>query len=209
MLEKYHRHSNGLIEQIKRQRFEYGVSYSEKYNEYGEKGKRMSHLRLGHLIGALGFVPRSIIDIGYGNGDFLEACTSLIPHCYGFDVSDYPPPQGAKRVKDPFSVETTVAVMYDSLEHFDDIYTIRNLKSDYLVVTVPNCHYPSDAWFEAWKHRKPDEHIWHFSSESLSNFLSEIGYQVLQITNVEDAIRKSNESQPNTITAVCKLSREK
>jgi ubiquinone/menaquinone biosynthesis C-methylase UbiE len=81
----------------------------------------MSYLRLGHLIGTLGFVPKSILDIGYGNGDFLVACKNIIPKCYGSDISEYPIPNGCKFIEDPSSKIVDVATFYDSLEHFPNL----------------------------------------------------------------------------------------
>ena len=67
MIDNYRKHENGVIEQIIKEPFDYNFDYSNNYNKLGEIGTRMAYLRLGHLIGSLGFVPKSIMDIGYGN----------------------------------------------------------------------------------------------------------------------------------------------
>ena len=72
MLENYELTKFGIIKQISKINFDYGFDYSSKYNNYGEKGTQLAHLRLGTLIGAIGKIPNSIMDIGYGNGDFLK-----------------------------------------------------------------------------------------------------------------------------------------
>lgn len=202
MLENYKQHENGVIEQVNRKPFNYGYDYSANYNGLGELGVRMGYLRLGHIIGSLGFIPDSIMDIGYGNGDFLKVCTTSIRKCYGSDVSSYPVPEHVERVEDRYSVEVEVATMYDVLEHHEDIYEIQNLKAKYLVISVPFCHNFDDQWFEEWKHRKPDEHIWHFNEQSLKNFMTEIGYTCINMTNVEDTIRKNGKDYANILTGV-------
>jgi hypothetical protein len=204
MLENYRKHKNGLIEQIEKKPFDYNFNYSDNYNRLGEIGTRMAYLRLGHLIGSLGFVPESVMDIGYGNGDFLKACQNIIPKCYASDVSPYPAPEGCEFVEDPYSIKVEVATFYDVLEHYNDIYDIKNVQANYFVVSLPNCHNFNDEWFENWKHRKPDEHLWHFNEASLIEFMNEIGYDVMNITNLEDTIRKNGLDYSNILTGVFK-----
>jgi primosomal protein N'' len=88
------------------------------------------------------------------------------------------------------------------LEHFDNIYEIKNLKTKYVLISVPECHHPSDKWFEEWKHRRPDEHLWHFDKNALQNFFAEIGYEMVAISNIEDAIRKPVTSLSNILTCL-------
>lgn len=204
MLENYKKHKNGVIEQILKEQFNYNFTYSNNYNKLGEIGVRMAYLRLGHLIGSLGFIPNSIIDIGYGNGDFLKACQNIIPKCYANDVSEYPYPDGCEFISDPNSINVDVATFYDVLEHYHNIYDIKNIKAEYLVVSMPDCHYFSDEWFENWKHRKPNEHLFHFNKTSLVNFMDEIGYTLINISNIEDTIRKNNLNYSNILTGVFK-----
>jgi len=47
-------------------------------------------------------------------------------------------------------------------------------------------------------------YLWHFNAESLVNFMSEVGYDVINITNVEDIIRKNNLDYSNILTGVFK-----
>jgi hypothetical protein len=206
MLKNYELLNNGVIKQIKKI-FEvnYNIEYIENsYNQYGELGMRMGHLRLGYLIGCIGFIPNSILDIGYGNGDFLRVCTNLIDDCYGNDISGYKVPENVTFISDPYENKYDVVSLFDVIEHFDNIYDLKNLKTDYLYVSTPNCHYESDEWFEKWKHRRPDEHLWHFNRESLINFMLEIGYQCLTTSNIEDTIRKSNDNFGNILTGIFK-----
>lgn len=204
-MENYKKHKNGVIEQIEKNKFIYDQQYIDSsYNTYGELGNRMAYLRLGHLIGTLGFIPDSIMDIGYGNGDFLKSCQNIIPKCYGSDISGYPVPQGCEFIEDRYSIKVDVATFYDVLEHYDNIYEIKNIQSNYIIISLPNCHNFSDKWFMDWKHRKPDEHLWHFNTSSLINFMSEIGYEVINVTNLEDTIRKNNLEYSNILTGVFK-----
>lgn len=204
MIPNYKKHSNGVIEQIEKNPITYDYEYADNYNTYGELGPRMAYLRLGHVIGSLGFIPNSILDMGYGNGDFLKACSNIIPNCYGTDISSYPIPEGTTFVESAFSQQVDIITMYDVLEHFEDITFVKNLPCDYVCISLPWCHYESDEWFANWKHRKPNEHLFHFNKESLITFLQEQGYECINTTSLEDIIRKSNQKLPNILTGIFK-----
>jgi hypothetical protein len=53
---------------------------------------------LGYIIGSIGHIPESILDIGYGNGGFLKVC-SLIPNRGGVDITDYKLSKDIKQYK--------------------------------------------------------------------------------------------------------------
>jgi len=214
MLPNYQKLSNGLIKQLE---IKNAIEYNPEYvlNRYSSDsfianglGIKMSYLRLGYLLGVLGFTPNSILDYGYGNGDFLKACQNFIGDVNGHDISNYPVPDGASFIIDPYARAFDVVCFFDVLEHFQNPYEIKGLKTNYIYISVPNCHYFSDDWFDTWKHRRPDEHLWHFNVESLVNFFSEIGYECIGLSNIEDTIRKDKNAQEgkysNILTGVFK-----
>ena len=124
MLANYVKLSNGVIKQVDRKKYNYDFDYSNNYNKLGELGVRMAYLRLGHIIGSLGFIPNSIMDVGYGNGDFIKVCTNIIKNCYGSDVSPYPVPDGVQFISDRYSIDVDVVTFFDVLEHYEDIYEV-------------------------------------------------------------------------------------
>lgn len=206
MLENYTKLPNGVIKQIEiKEKKQYDQDYIEtRYNTYGEKGMQMAFLRLGYLISSVNKIPESVLDIGYGNGDFLKACSTIIKKCYGNDVSGYQIPDGCTFVKDIFSEKYEVVTFYDVLEHFENINFVKDLKTDYIVISVPWCHYTSDSWFKNWKHRREDEHLYHFDNKSIVNFFKENGFELVNLTNVEDSIRKNKSEEFNILTCVFK-----
>ncbi len=207
MVSNYIKLQNGLIKQKEFfvEKKKYDVEYVDvRYNTYGEKNVQMSFLRLGYIIGSLGKIPNSILDIGYGNGEFISACTKIIPNCYGNDVSNYPVPKNVKFVENIYKDHYDVITFFDVLEHFEDIYEIKKLKCNYIVISVPWCHYYSDEWFMNWKHRRPDEHLWHFNDESIVNFFKELDYELVNQSNIEDTVRKPTDSNPNILTCTFK-----
>jgi hypothetical protein len=204
MLDNYKILKNGVIKQLDiNNQVDYNIDYvTNSYDNYGEKVNYISFLRLGYLLGVINEIPNSILDVGYGNGAFLKACKNIIKNCYGNDVSDYNLPMDINFVSDIFSQHYDVITFFDSLEHFHDINFVKDLKCKYVLISVPCCHYYSDEWFENWKHRRPDEHIFHFNENSLNEFMVECGFQKMSNSFVEDTIRKGEKK--NILTGIFK-----
>ena len=76
-LSNYTKLENGVIKQKNVNKIEYNYEYSNKYNNYGEKSNYLSYLRLGVLLGSINKIPSSILDVGYGNGSFLNASKNI------------------------------------------------------------------------------------------------------------------------------------
>jgi len=167
----------------------YDANYAKKYDKYINNG--LSQLRLGVLLGCLKGVTNSILDVGYGNGDFLNFCTRIIPDCTGYDVSNYPLPSPIKMTSTITSQHYDVITFFDSLEHMENINIVGDLICDYIFVSVPWCHSSENDWFLSWYHRRPNEHLWHFSKESLISFFSDVGYDCIFSGNFEDIIRQN------------------
>ena len=207
MIDNYEKLSDGRIKQIKYKPFNYGYDYSDHYNtlEYAKNSLHLSYLRYAYIIGAIQKTTiNSILDIGYGNGDFLRVASNQIQNCYGYDISDYPTPEKCIKVDSIFSKPVDVITFFDSLEHFEDISFMEFLPCNYVCISLPWCHYFSDDWFETWKHRKPDEHLWHFNLDSLICFMEYSGFSYITHNNVEDQIRKHKFDYPNILTAIFK-----
>ena len=204
MIENYSVDINGVIKQINiPEHIKYDENYvKDRYVRYGEIINYMSYLRYGYLIGTIGKVPDSILDFGYGNGSFLEVCSKTIKNCFGHDISGYDLPEKCENVEDIFSQKFEVISFFDSLEHVDDIYFLDKLNCDYILISVPECHNFSDEWFFNWKHRRENEHLYHFSKESLTKFMNSQGYELLNMSNIEDIIRTPVDKNSNIITAI-------
>ena len=202
-MENYTILTNGVIKQKVINKIKYNYEYSNKYNKYGEKSIALSYLRLGILLGVLGKTPTSIVDVGYGNGDFLISCLKCVKNVYGCDISDYPIPDKVKKIDfcDISNVEVTC--FFDSLEHFEDIYEIQKIKTDYIFISVPDCHFISEEWFKNWYHRRENEHLYHFNKESLCKFMDECGYECIYSSNFEDTIRFNENIHPLTNILSC------
>lgn len=199
---------NGIIKQKNVKKIQYNYDYSNRYNQYGNKSIALAHLRYGVLLGYLKRTPTSIVDVGYGNGDFLRVCLQSINNVYGSDISDYPIPENVKKLEFSDISNVEVTCFFDSLEHFDDIYDIRKIKTDYIFISVPHCHNLSDEWFLNWYHRRENEHLYHFNKESLSKFMDECGYECVYSSNFEDIVRFNPRIYPLTNILSCIFKRK-
>lgn len=200
MLENYERDHFGVIYQVEREPFTYDIEYVDtRYSK--APVEQMSALRFGHIAGVLGKIPESILDVGYGSGDFLKFATNLLTDVNGYDVPPAFPVSGVTSVDSLYSRQYDLVTFFDSLEHFEDPSEIRNLNCNFVHISVPWCHYFSDEWFDNWKHRRPNEHLWHFNPESLGAFMASLGFEMMGYCNVEDMIRKSTGNWKNILSA--------
>ena len=99
-----------------------------------------------------------------------------------------------------------VVTFFDSLEHCEDIEFIKDLNTKYILISVPWCHWKEegDEWFMNWKHRKPNEHLYHFDESSLLKFMKRMGYLSVDLGNYEDVIRKPVDHRKNILTGLFK-----
>ena len=217
MLNNYKKLSTGAIKQIIIEPFKYDIDYVKKtYDDnYGIQCDMMSHLRYGFIVGSTNRKPQSILDVGYGNGSFLKICQNAKIETFGTDISKYELKYGKFLDFDKcFDRFFDVVTFFDSLEHFDDISFLGKLKCNYVCISLPNCSYntiekidgveQSDIYFENFKHRKPNEHIWHFDIKSLDKTMESYGYSLVNFEYVEDVIRKGIGNFPNILTAIFK-----
>lgn len=212
MLENYERLKNGVIKQIGVRDFNYDEKYVTAYDKLD--CDRMSQLRFHTFLkGYLNISRRdSVLDFGYGNGNFLSYASSQGLYAYGYDITGYRPPNmhyGVKILEGDYSGWKnnyfTVATFWDSLEHCKDISFVKDLKVKYAVVSLPCCKEEkdfTDDWFDGWSHRKPNEHLWHFSVSSLKMFMHESGFRYVAHSFAEDEIRKSDVNKPNILTGI-------
>ena len=120
MLENYTKLKNGLIKQKSyfSKKKDYNQGYvEERYNSYGEFSVRMSFLRLGFLLGAVNEELIKILDVGYGNGDFINCAKEFIPSCYGNEINGYHIPDGCEFVSDVFCEKFEIAKKRTSPYH--------------------------------------------------------------------------------------------
>jgi hypothetical protein len=172
-----------------------------RYDQYETAGV-MSHLRLG-LVAMLAKGPH-LLDVGYGNGDFIKLAEKVGFKAWGNDVHG----QGARYlVKEtkldamPYRVRKwDVVTFFDSLEHFPYLAPIKELNNrcTSVVVSVPArpLTFPDDL---NWKHYRPGEHLHYFTIDSLNRLF--YPKKVIHVSSIEDVVR-GDDKKPNIWTVV-------
>jgi len=215
MIEGYEQFYNGVIRQVKPEPYVYDEKYvKDRYDSYGEKCDMLSYLRLGYIMGAIKKFPSSVLDIGYGNGSFLKICEEANIDTYGTDISNYKLKYGKFVPSDKiYNKSYDLITMFDSMEHMHDLKFLLDLNCNYLCISVPFCHYneiyesnalAGEEYFTNWKHRRPDEHIWHFDDKSLIAFMKDHDFIKISTSTIEDMIRLPSDNFPNILTGVFK-----
>ena len=206
MLAGYTKDRDGIIKHDDATPPAYDEEYIRQYTlKNGPLEEELSCLRLGLLLGSINQSITKLLDVGYGNGAFLKRASNIVKDCFGHDNPPaFPLPPRVESASNPTGAYYDVVTFYNSLEHMPEIDFIKNLQCQYVAITLPWCHYFSDDWFENWKHRKPNEHIWHFNDESLQRFMKSQGYSTLHISNSEDCIRGEPLGYPSYLTAIFK-----
>jgi hypothetical protein len=218
-IEGYHFDEYGILHQTDFDPITYDEKYLDYYDGLKERTVNLGYLRLGYLLTKImhrgHWMERydneplnSILEIGYGPGSFLSAAKKYgIEECYGNDITQFPLPEGCHFIdwEDLFKRKWDCVAMYDVLEHIPDITFLKDLKTKFLVLSVPYCDVNKKGvdWFMNWRMRLPNEHLHHFNVSSLNAFLRDMGYVVLDINDMEDGLRlREGETGPNIITGL-------
>ncbi len=180
----------------------YDDAYLARYREIDANVRALSAKRLKVLEA---FVPRgTLLDFGCGTGRFVEAARAHGWDAHGCDVIPSP------GVLDPAACEGDgwkwdVVTFFDSLEHLEaPDRTIQALSPAWVMVSVPWCHYPGiPEWFMNWRHRRPGEHLWHWTATGLDWFFHALDYRDVMHSTFEDEYRPNPEQvEPNILTAI-------
>lgn len=198
----------GVIHQMNPQPFTYDEKYVSVYDteKYKRDSDTLQALRFGFVTGVLGCMPDSLLDFGYGNGAFLKFVNMKVPWTFGYDISGVELPSSTiERVEDISKMPNVdVITFWDALEHVHDLSFLKDIKAQVICLSLPYCHWGTKGmdWFDNdYRHRKPDEHIWHFNKTSIQMFMKEMGWQMVAYSNMEDIVRVNKKEDWNILTA--------
>ena len=206
MIENYEQIRDGHWHQIELtgDMMKYDTNYMQYYTKMDDSMSKLRYNLLSDHVGPF----KSVLDVGYGDANFLQYCFNRFVTCYGNDISNFPLPEGINFVANPSDIEVDVITFFDSLEHrpeADLLPFLKSLKTKNIVVSLPWCHGAmGPEYFQTWKHRKPNEHFHHFDYIGLIDLLDDAGFQTIHVCNAEDAIRKPVNYLPNILTVVAK-----
>lgn len=209
----------GTVHQVNPQAYEYDKEYISTYAkpEYREASRRLSAMRYGFVCGAAGYPPQRLLDYGYGDGSFLSWAVQdkRIHAAMGYDITGLPVPEGCLQVtaEGRHNHKWDAVTFWDVLEHVPNPdKVISELNADLIVISLPHCHFGMTMekagfdvaleWFDNWKHRKPHEHIHHYSMTSIAIWMESLGYRWEGANNMEDIVRTPVDGYRNILTTI-------
>ena len=192
---------DGVIHQMNPKPFVYDESYVGCYDrpEYQKQTEILQAMRLAFATAVHGRPIRSLLDFGYGQGDFMKFARKQVNMVYGYDLTRV-------HVDDCMIISKFIPVdvisFNDALEHVTDLDFVKDLPCETIIISLPNCQYhlKGKDWFRDWYHRKPSEHLHFFDEQSLKNFMSNMGWEHKATSRQEDIVRKRGDEW-NILTA--------
>lgn len=184
---KYDRY--GVLHQLKARPYNYDPNYCATYDtpEYERKSELLQALRLAFATGVHGRPIQSLTDVGYGNGAFMKFAKKQVPVVYGHDISGVPVPAGCDFLAD-ININCDVISFWDALEHYPNIQFVKDLTCETIVISLP--FFPGIDTFPTWPHRKPNEHLHHFTLESMRKWMWKMGWRMVAHSKHEDIVRR-------------------
>jgi len=204
----YEIEESGAVHQTDAQPFIYDKKYTETYNtpEYLRESELLQVLRYAYCTLAFRGRITSLLDVGYGAGQFMRFARKYTPLVYGYDVTGVQVEDC--KILDFMDAAVDVVTFWDVWEHMEDHSFARDLKCNTLVISLPYCHIHTEGveWFSnGYKHRKKNEHVYHHNPQSLENELRSLGWNLLNMPDYfEDVVRKSTHGLQNIHSAAFK-----
>lgn len=197
--EEYKFDRYGVLHQLRPKSFTYDASYCSTYDtpEYERRSELLQGLRLAFATGVHGRPIQSLIDVGYGNGAFMKFAKRSIPVVYGHDISGVPVPAGCDFTAD-INLACDAITFHDALEHYPNIQFVKDLRCQTIVLSLP--FFPGIDKFPIWPHRKPNEHLHHFTLESMRKWMWKMGWRMVAHSKHEDIVRR-RETDWNILSA--------
>lgn len=179
--------------------------YNTDYKKMQSTTLEMSYLRIGYFLNFINseelkdFKNWKVCDVGSGNGIFGKICKKIFGYGAEYDLS------GDTISKEELeSTNWDLIFLTDVLEHYYNIEELFKIKFKYLFLSFPETP-DTDSLKElsAWKHFKPNEHIYCLNQYGMKKWFYEHNCEILGCGNPEDLIRKS-ESRINITTMIIK-----
>ncbi len=183
----------------------YAYNLSEKFSPIALKGKEiLDRMKFGVLFKRIGFEPKSFLDIGCGDGRYLELFAKrgvAKERIYGLELSEEPVRRlrargfnaFTRRVEDCVEIPEAsieLATMFHVIEHVADPLGVVRRISDWLVpggilaVETPNIDSSDARLFKPrwWGGYHIPRHWTLFNAESLARLFREAGLDVIYVS---------------------------
>ena len=171
----------------------------------------MAYLRIGYMLANISwseFNGARVLELGPGNGVQLAALRQVGCFADGLDLHEQSlhttiPRGQAERV------EWDILLACDVLEHFHNIDGLWRFPFKYAYISTPALPDPASVDLSAWRHFKPDEHVYYIEAAAFHLWAQAHKYHVLAFGCPEDVIRaRWNASYPNIHSFIMRRNRE-
>ncbi len=209
MLANYRMDAFGVIHQLEFTPITYDREYISYYEAKSDRTIKLGYQRMGWVLGLMGRIPDSVLEVGYGTGTFIEAAAiSRVDDCAGYDIARFPLPDGVRFIEweDALARGWDLVAMFDVLEHIPDLTFLERLDARHVAIAVPYCRWrelgaAGDDWFRSWRMLLPNEHLHHFDRDSLIALMAHHGWDCVTLNTFEDGLRlRAGERGPNILS---------
>lgn len=169
----------------------YNEEYASKYQVLASTnlGKAIYHTRWALVEKYCPATGQTLLDYGAGPGSFNAHGPK------GYDKRNYdinPACGSTVRLWESRDTSIDILTMWDSIEHIPNFYgEIKSIDAEWIFISTPNLDSVVTP-FEFWKHRRPKEHIYHFTKDGLEVILEDLGYKVIECNFDEGKLRDPN-----------------
>lgn len=162
---------------------EYGEAYFARYISYAGSAVEacLNEVRLDLLRR---YAEAPTLDVGIGNGAFLNRLEAAGLPCWGYDINPvaiswldrgglWAEPETAVSELGVLSV-----TLWDVLEHMPaPSKFLSEAGAKTILMSIPIV--TDWATIATWKHYKPGEHLFYFTHDGLTGFMRELGYRLV------------------------------
>lgn len=169
----------------------YDQKYWDRYLAMKDSdiGKKLTNARI-ELCKKYKVSQNNCVDIGIGNGDFVEKFG-----CFGSDINPFAV-NWLKSIGKFVEVDEDYGwnwfTLWDVFEHlpYDFMQHIVDINSVGIIMSMPI--YESFEHCIKSKHLRPDEHAWYFTISGLIRFMENFGYKCLEVSSIETKIGRED-----------------
>lgn len=170
----------------------YNQEYFEKYRAMrsSDIGCQLNQFRVELANDHANELP--VVDVGIGDGAFLEALESTGTDVLGYDIN----PAAIRWLRergswaDLYTKRWETVTFWDSLEHMRDprpaLYHVQNTA----IISIPIFRNAEHALSS--RHFRPDEHYWYFTEDGLEIFLARQGFTVTDVLDTETQLGRED-----------------
>jgi SAM-dependent methyltransferase len=168
----------------------YGRDYWLKYQKYKNTNFSIALNAARLAIVSNYYQDGYILDVGIGNGHFIELCNIAGLDCEGVDVNPY----AVEWLRHNDYIITRenyeIVTYWDSFEHIPDLdIELKLYNAKYIIMSIPIF---DEATAERSKHYRPGEHLHYFTNGGIIKFMETHNYDLVMKSSIESDLGRED-----------------